>query len=113
MNSRLRWVKDWPERARASEWRVSSLAKACGVSVSRLEVFFLRKFGTTPREWFRRKRLTVGLEMLSEGKIVKEAACGSGYKQASHFSREFKRVYGVPPTRIALGLQARNSDTKN
>ncbi len=100
MNSRLRWVKDWTERARTSQWRVALLAKACGISVNQLEEFFLTSFHTTPHEWLRRQRLKLGLRSLSRGDCVKEAASEAGYNQASHFSREFKRVYGVPPIRI-------------
>ena len=113
MNSRLRWVEDWAERARSSGWRVTLLAKRCGISVSRLETFFLGKFRSTPREWLRRKRLEFALQLLSDGKIVKEASEQAGYKQPSHFSREFKRLYGVPPTRVRVSLsQTVNSDIK-
>jgi AraC-like DNA-binding protein len=35
---------------------------------------------------------------LSAGDTVKSAAYELGFKQASHFSREFKAFHGVPPS---------------
>lgn len=97
MNSRLRWVNDWIERAQECHWRVAQLARNCGISVNQLEMFFLARFRCRPHELLRRTRLKIALRLLSCGKLVKEAASEAGYKQSSHFSRDFKRVYGVPP----------------
>jgi AraC-like DNA-binding protein len=113
MKTKLRWVKDWPERARAGNYRVEAVANECGASTSRLEKFFLLKFGMTPHELFRKSRLKRALKALVKGKAAKEAAFEAGYKQPSHFSREFKRVYGVPPSRASdLPAEALNLDTK-
>ncbi len=58
-------------------------------------------------------RLELALRLLARGKIVKEAASETGYKQPSHFSRDFKRLYGVPPTKTRLLRRERlNLDTK-
>jgi AraC-like DNA-binding protein len=38
---------------------------------------------------------------LMAGHRVKEVAIDLGYKQVSHFSRDFKSAYGVPPSNIS------------
>jgi AraC-like DNA-binding protein len=113
MNTKLHWVKDWSERAQAVNYRVGELASQCGTSTSRLEKFFLQKFGMTPHELLRKSRLRRALRELVKGKAAKEAAYKAGYKQPSHFSREFKRVYGVPPSRASeLPIKPADLDTK-
>ena len=56
----------------------------------------------------RELRLGKAYETLTQGKSVKEAAYDHGYKQVSHFSREFKNHFGVSPS----FLLTRNSPTE-
>jgi AraC-like DNA-binding protein len=56
----------------------------------------------------RELRLGKAYESLTQGKSVKEAAYDHGYKQVSHFSREFKNHYGVSPSFLLV----RNSPTE-
>jgi len=49
--------------------------------------------------------------MLGSGMTVKTVADKVGYKQASHFSREFKRFFGVPPAEYVFA-EIRGGDGK-
>ena len=42
--------------------------------------------------------------MLSDGLTASEAAYRVGYGNASQFSREFKRLFGLPPSRAIEAL---------
>ena len=96
-NSPLRRIQNWPERAREAKFSVKALAKNCGVSVRTLERFFLAGFGAAPRGWLKRLRMRKAVELLGDGSNVSETADHLGYRYATHFSAEFKQVYGVPP----------------
>jgi AraC-like DNA-binding protein len=75
------------------------LAEAYGVSVRVLERLFLRAFGDPPRRVLKRLRMQRAPELLGSGRNVKETAALLGYEDPSHFSREFKKHYGLAPTR--------------
>jgi len=102
MNSRLCCTRNWPELARTAGYCTQKLARSSQVSVRQLERFFLETFNQTPREWLRELRLRRALELLAEGSTVKEAAHATGFKQANHFCREFKRAYGEAPGRFHM-----------
>lgn len=66
-----------------------------------LERYFLNKIGKPPKAWLAEQRQRQASELLrGKGKSVKEIASKLGYKQAHHFSFEFKRYWGVCPTKF-------------
>jgi AraC-like DNA-binding protein len=98
MKSKLHRIKDWPERARISGFSASKLAKLCGVSQRSLERFFKETKAVSPHQWLHLQRLLQAKSVLLESPSIKEAADALGYKQPSHFSREFKRHHGASPS---------------
>jgi AraC-like DNA-binding protein len=44
--------------------------------------------------------------MLGEGARPSEAAARAGFESASHFSREFKRLFGATPAEYARRFRA-------
>lgn len=105
MRSRLNLVKDWPGLTISANYRIDKLAKNCGVSPRQLERFFHQELGKSPREWLTEARLTQAMTCLKEGSTVKETSFNLGYKQVSHFSREFKRFHGLSPAEVQRGPQ--------
>jgi AraC-like DNA-binding protein len=57
----------------------------------------------TVSQWLRELRLTRAYQNLLLGKSVKEVAFDQGYKQVSHFSREFKNHFGISPSFLLAG----------
>jgi len=88
--------------ARQANWSTALLAKECGVSVRTLQRFFAKRIRTSPKVWLAEKRRRRAVELLVQGSSVKETAMLVGYKQASTFSREFKKRCGRYPTAYAL-----------
>jgi len=102
MNSRLSCIQNWPALAHAAKYCVTTMAQRRGVSLRHLERFFKETMGNCPCEWLNEQRQLRALELIRDGSTVKEAADELGYKQRSHFSREFKKFHGFAPSQRAL-----------
>src|SRR5688572_43904 len=98
MSSRLEYVQQWESLAENARYRPSDLAASCQISLRTLERHFQKNYGVTVSVWLRELRLGKAYQGLLSGKSVKEVAYEQGYKQVSHFSREFKNHFGVSPS---------------
>lgn len=79
---------------------VSELSKQCGVSEVYFRKIFAARFGVSPKEYLVRKRIEYAKQLLSSGQFaVNEVALMCGYSEPCHFSREFSRRVGMPPSR--------------
>jgi AraC-like DNA-binding protein len=87
----------WEVLALEANYRPAELARLCAVSLRTLQRHFQSEYKMTISHWLRAVRLQKAYGRLTSGDRVKEVALDLGFKQLSHFSREFKRFYGVPP----------------
>jgi transcriptional regulator GlxA family with amidase domain len=97
MNNRLHSIENWPKRARQADWCADTLAKNCGVSLRTLERHFRKEMGKSPKAWLSEQWLLWANELLQDDPSVKNAAINLGYKHATHFSRDFKKLCGHCP----------------
>jgi AraC-like DNA-binding protein len=97
---------EWQRLAHCAGYKVATLSEVAGVSVRTLQRHFRSCYGVTVSDWLKSVRLREAGKRLRAGGRVKEVALELGYKQLSHFSREFKRAYGTPPTRSAYILNS-------
>lgn len=80
--------------------RVSDIATSAGMSVSSLHEHFKRVTGLTPLQYQKQLRLREARHLLfSEGIDAAEAGFSVGYADPSHFNRDYKRLFGLPPMR--------------
>jgi AraC-like DNA-binding protein len=98
MPEHLQIDRNWDKLAKEAHFRPSNLARACGVSLRTLQRHFSDKYSLTISSWLTSVRLREAYQRIKSGERVKEVAFDLGYKQLSHFSREFKRFHGVPPS---------------
>jgi AraC-like DNA-binding protein len=84
-----------------SDLDVEQISSAIGVSTRTLNRIFASD-GTTASRWLWQKRLEASYASLSEGRAqhVGEVAVACGFSDFSHFSRIFKRTYGVAPNTL-------------
>jgi len=94
---RLGNITDWRERARAAKYNPTTLAKDRGNTSRPLRRIARTNSGCSARRWLDNLRLQQALKLLGGTKNVKEVAQELDYKQASHFSRQFKQFCGKPP----------------
>jgi AraC-like DNA-binding protein len=79
--------------------KITRLAEMCHISPEYFRSIFQRIYGSSPIKYINRLKIQHASELLTSGMYtVTEAATLSGYNDLSHFSREFKKVYGVTPT---------------
>jgi AraC-like DNA-binding protein len=90
----------WESLARAASFRATILARHCGVSLRTLERHFIKHYQITVTEFLRKLRLNLAYTRLKNGERIKSIAYDLAYKQLSHFSRDFKNYFGVPPRTI-------------
>jgi AraC-like DNA-binding protein len=88
----------WHEWARQAGYKRDRLSKLLQVCPRHLQRLTRQVFGLSPQEWLNQQRLKVALGLLQQHRSVKRVAYELGFKQVSHFSREFKGHYGVTPT---------------
>lgn len=73
------------------------LARACGVSLSRLKRAFSQAGEGTPATAIRQKALETGRELLMHGYAVGDVSHMLGYGSAEAFSKAFRKAFGHSP----------------
>jgi AraC family transcriptional regulator, exoenzyme S synthesis regulatory protein ExsA len=76
------------------------MSRILGLSQRQLQRDTHRHFGLRPLHWLKKQRLTVAGELLKKRKSAKSVCEQLGFKQLSHFSREFKLFYRLTPTQF-------------
>ncbi|WP_413657991.1 helix-turn-helix domain-containing protein [Paraburkholderia phenoliruptrix] len=84
-----------------SELDVEQVSKAIGVSRRTLNRIFAAH-GTTAARWLWQKRLEASHASLTEGRSqhIADVAIACGFSDFSHFSRAFKKTYGIAPNTL-------------
>src|ERR1041384_97439 len=78
---------------------LTSLAAEAGLSPFYFARVFSGLVGEPPRQYLLRVRLRRAAQLLRAGASVAEAALKSGFLDINHFSKTFRRRFGVPPSR--------------
>lgn len=82
--------------------RVADLAQAAGMSPSSFHAHFKAVMGITPIQYQKDLRLTEARGLLVKTQTsITEVAFAVGYESPNHFTRDYSRKFGVPPTREA------------
>lgn len=91
----------------AQEVRASDLAHAAGLSVSRLNTVFRQSTGCSPMEYVQRTRVEEARRLLADVTLsIKEIAARTGFDDAYHFSKVFRRIDGLSPLHHRQALLA-------
>jgi len=88
----------------AKPWPLCAEAASIGLSEVHLRRLFRRTTGLSPMAWCLAARMQAAVRALSDGAPVAAAAAAAGYRDASQFSRMFRRHHGASPRRWRSGL---------
>nr|MBA3710734.1 helix-turn-helix domain-containing protein [Planctomycetota bacterium] len=78
--------------------RLSALARACGMSSSRLSHLFREQLGTTPMRYLESHRINQARELLlMTGRSIGAIAAEVGFQDPVWFTRVFRRHVGMSP----------------
>ena len=84
----------------AQTLRVERLAEAAGMSPSSFHEHFRAITSLTPLQFQKQLRLIEARRiMLAEGATIGRAASAVGYESVPQFTREYARMFGMPPAR--------------
>ncbi|BAY65865.1 AraC family transcriptional regulator [Calothrix brevissima NIES-22] len=92
--------------------RIENIAKEMGMSVSGFHHHFKSVTAMSPLQFQKQLRLQEARRlMLGENLDATSAAYRVGYEDASHFNREYKRLFGAPPMRDVERLRETARET--
>jgi AraC-like DNA-binding protein len=98
--SQVRRAIDWIRLHFAESFRVEPLAAMAGMSVAAFYRHFRAVTAMTPIQYQKRLRLLKACrQLLFEPHDAASVAFSVGYESASQFSREYARMFGMPPLR--------------
>lgn len=87
---------------------VESLAALAGMSPSSFHQHFKAETSLSPLQFQKQLRLLEARRlMLSEGASAGSAACAVGYESVPQFTREYGRLFGLPPVRDRNAMKGR------
>jgi transcriptional regulator GlxA family with amidase domain len=90
----------WKNLAGAAHYDARELAKLCALSTRQLQRLFKQEIQRSPQDWLNEQRIEAARHLLLSGDSVKWVAFELGFKQVSHFCRQFKVYNNVTPSQF-------------
>ncbi|MET1069277.1 MAG: AraC family transcriptional regulator [Pseudomonas prosekii] len=105
--ARVSLAIQWIRRDFNAPLRVEALAQKAAMSVSAFHRHFKAVTNFSPLQYQKRVRLLHARTLLvANAHSVTSAALDVGYESATQFSRDYARVFGLPPSRDAARIMA-------
>lgn len=80
------------------QFNIGELAEMCSISEDYFRKLFKSTYSISPRKYINHLKTAYAAELIQSGMHTITDACFlSGFENASYFSREFKKKYGVSP----------------
>ena len=97
---RVQRIIDYAARHLEEPLSLSSAAEGIHLSPSRLRHLFVEQTGLAFKTYVLWLRLVEAVQLYSEGSSLTEAAHAAGFSDSAHFSRVFRRTFGLPATTL-------------
>lgn len=82
---------------------LEDLAFETGSTPFRIMRAFAKSTGMTPHAWQTQARVRYAADLLKKGKRLAETAYACGFADQAHFTRTFRKVYGITPGQYLRG----------
>ncbi|HEX8720132.1 MAG TPA: AraC family transcriptional regulator, partial [Pyrinomonadaceae bacterium] len=100
-NRRVRWVIKWMRENLGTQITLADMAKLVNLSTWRFCHVFKRETGVTPLQYLKALRMERARSLLEETFLsVKQVMIEVGMNDESHFVRDFKAAYELPPIKF-------------
>jgi AraC-like DNA-binding protein len=91
-------AQEWIQQRLDEDVSIAQWSAACGLNVDYFSRLFKAHTGMSPRTWLIEARLQRAARMLAyQGETIEKIAASCGFNCPFHFSRSFKRRFGLPP----------------
>lgn len=104
----VKLAKDYLETLPTENVSLDTLAHAAGIGPYHLCRVFRQETGLSPHAYQVLVRVRLAKTLLAQGLPISRAAAEAGFADQAHFTRHFKRTFGVTPGRY-LGKAPRNA----
>lgn len=101
-DARVRKMIAWAMQHQDGPVSLADVGAIGGLSADRLRHLFVEQTGLPFRTYLLWLRLTHAVEMLAHGAQLTPAAHEAGFADSAHFSRTFRRMFGIAPTNLHL-----------
>ena len=98
-NTYALYAKTYLETAYMRQVSIQEIADTLHIDRRYLTILFREAYGKPPQAYLMQLRLEQARNFLSQGYGVAEAASMAGFSDLSNFSRQYKRAYGICPSR--------------
>jgi len=95
----VRLAKDYLETIPGENVSLDALAHAAGIGPYHLCRVFRQETGLAPHAYQVQVRVRLAKTLLAQGLPISQAAADAGFADQAHFTRHFKRMFGVTPGR--------------
>jgi transcriptional regulator GlxA family with amidase domain len=101
IDPRITWAVHEMQQRLGETLSIQALAAHVNLSPSRFRQLFIAQTGTAPGRYLQRLRLRRARLLIERTFLtVKEVMALVGYNDPSHFSRDFRRCHGMPPSSL-------------
>jgi AraC family L-rhamnose operon regulatory protein RhaS len=93
------------EASYAEEWSLQSMARCCGLGVTRFVHYCCQITNLTPMQYLNHVRLSSAADMLRRNpeQRITEIAFDSGFSTSQYFATAFRKQYGCTPREYRMG----------
>ena len=90
-------IRQIAENQLSGSLSVGNIAAQCHYNSVYLSRLFKEETGILLQDYIIQKRMEKAQELLNQGVRIGEVATAVGYENFPHFSRAFKKMYGISP----------------
>lgn len=102
VDARVQQVIAWAAGDHDDPVDLGAAARLAKLSPSRLSHLFVEQTGLSFKTYLLWIRLTRAVGLMTEGLSLTGAAHGAGFSDSAHFSRTFRRMFGLAPANLTL-----------
>lgn len=99
LDDRIRRAMNHLAEHSAKPFRLEAVARACGLSTSRLSHLFKEQTGQTPQRYSEELRMRLAQQLLAHSSLpVREIAAETGFEDPFYFAKRFRRFARCSPS---------------